>query len=218
MKHMHLWGVAVAVTLLVILTASPVLAEAFLEGYVGFSYPERTQVKVSTNASVDRDVSFGTSFAYGGRAGYWLSRVPWLGFAGDLSSVHAKGEKVDVDLAPLSLLVMLRAPLLASDEIPQGEIQPYVGIGPSFSLFTYVSANFEPAARTLSDWTILDRGFIVPAGVTVQLNKHLAVFTEYRYTYYDIRYKEVLYGGTDPDKFDAHLASHNLLFGLSWHF
>jgi len=218
MKHMHLWGVAVAVTLLVVLTASPVLAEAFMEGYVGFSYPERTRVQVRSNAFVDRDASFGTSFAYGVRAGYWLSRVPWLGFAGDLSSVHAKGEKVAVDLTPLSLLVMLRAPLLASEEIPQGEIQPYVGIGPSFSQYTYIYANFEPAARSVSDWTMMDRGFIVPAGVTVQVNKHLAVFTEYRYTYYDIHYEEALHIGPNPDKFDANLASHNLLYGLSWHF
>ncbi len=217
MKQFHLWGVTVTVTLLVVLAASPVLAEAFMEGYAGFSYPERTRVQVRSNAFVDRDARFGTSIAYGGRGGYWISRVPWLGVAGDLSSLHAKGDKVDIDLTPVSVMVLLRAPLLASDEIPQGEIQPYIGIGPSLSLYTYVSANFQPAAVPASGWTVRDRGFIVPAGVTVQLDRHLAMLVEYRYSYYEVHYDSSGFFGVG-NKVDANLASHNLLFGLSWHF
>lgn len=217
MKRKHLRGVAVAVTLLMALAASPVLAEGFLEGYAGFSFPERTQVQVRSDAFVDRDVRFGSSVAYGGRSGYWISSVPWLGIAGDLASLHAKGDKVDIDLTPISFILLLRAPLLASDKIPQGEIQPYIGIGPSLSLYTYVSANFQPTAVPVSGWTMMDKGFIVPAGVTVQLDRHLAMLVEYRYSYYDVHYDSHGFFGSGR-KFDANLASHNLLFGLSWHF
>jgi hypothetical protein len=217
MKKIRLREVAVTVMLFTLLAVSPVLAEGFMEGYGGFSFPERTKVKVSSTAFVERDASFGSSIAYGGRGGYWISRLPWLGFAGDLSSLHAKGDKVNIDLTPISLLGMLRAPLLVSDEIPQGELQPYIGIGPSLSLYTYVSADFRPAAVPVSGWTTRDRGFIVPVGVTVQLDRHLAMLVEYRYSYYVIHYDSLGFLG-GGDKVDANLASHNLLFGLSWHF
>ena len=116
------------------------------------------------------------------QGGYWLESVPWLGGAVDVSYFQADGDNVDITVIPSSLLVMLRWPLLTSDEFPKGRLQPYMGVGPSF-FYLESTADFTPTiSRKLRD-AALDVGLDVRSGLAWQFHKHFALFTEYRFSY-----------------------------------
>jgi len=99
-----------------------------------------------------------------------------------VSYFQADGDNVDITVIPSSLLVMLRWPLLTSDEFPKGRLQPYMGVGPSF-FYLESTADFTPTiSRKLRD-AALDVGLDVRSGLAWQFHKHFALFTEYRFSY-----------------------------------
>lgn len=132
---------------LVVLAVSRASGEPFLDLYGGIADTESTRVTAtdrncttvfpflldvcSPETKATRNVGFETSATYGVRGGYWFEPVPWVGLAGDLSYFEAEAPAARFRVVPLSLLVMLRLPLLATEEIPKGRLQPYVGLGPS---------------------------------------------------------------------------------------
>ena len=66
--------------------------------------------------STTKQLSFDSSGMVGVRGGYWLEPLPWLGLAADLSYFQRKAPSADIDLVPLSFLVMLRYPMLTSEQ------------------------------------------------------------------------------------------------------
>ena len=80
---------------------------------------------------------------------------------------------------------MLRLPMLTSEQFPNGQLQPYVGAGP-----TYVagesSIDVSPLTKT-QDSQINMVGLDTRAGVLWSFHKHLSVFTEYRFTYFEVQ-------------------------------
>jgi len=90
-------------------------AEGFLDLYGGVAPTPSADVTVTefapffTQATAQRNVSFGASSTFGARAGGWTSNVSWFGLALDVSSVRASGSDLDVGAIPVSALLMFRA-------------------------------------------------------------------------------------------------------------
>jgi opacity protein-like surface antigen len=92
--------------------------------------------------------------------------------------------------------------LLTSTELPKGRLQPYVGVGPAWA----VTIDTDEAALIL--------GGLVRGGLSVQLFRHLALFAEYRYSFFpdfELRDKSGLHFKTDLD-------THNVVGGISIRF
>ena len=94
------------------------------------------------------------------RGGYWFDSVSWVGVAGDVSFFEAEAHHVRFRIVPVSLLVMLRVPLLVTDEIPGGRLQPK-----------------KVAVRSV------EAGFDAHLGLLWQFHRHFGVFAEYRFTH-----------------------------------
>ncbi len=173
---------------LLTLTSPLALAEPFIDMYGGFSRTESAQVTVSIRegifdptASASRTVEFDPSFILGVRGGYWFERIPWVGLALDLSSFKAVGKDVEIEVIPVSALLMLRWPFLTSNEFPKGRIQPYVGIGAGL-VFSRISADFTPDVPRKVDAQGDDSGLDFRSGLGWHFNESVGIFTEYRFT------------------------------------
>jgi hypothetical protein len=85
-------------------------------------------------------------------------------------SGDARIPEVYLPAGAFSPQLMLRWPLLVSEDAPKGRLQPYLGGGPAWA-FTWDSD--EPG---------LVLGGLVRGGIAVQVFRYLALFTEYRYS------------------------------------
>jgi opacity protein-like surface antigen len=126
-------------------------------------------------------------------------------------------------------MALFRVPLLVNEEIPQGRVQPYVGIGPSISLYTYAHADLGPPTNSISGTSSIGSamGFQLPVGIAVQLSPRVALFSEYRYAYYKVDVDQDLIsqifgsiGNSDnvARNVKTDLSMHNVLFGISFRF
>ena len=171
---------------------TPIRAEGFADLYLGAAVTDGSKVKVESHfpdESASEKASYDSSFTFGGRIGYYPDLFPYLGVAWDLSYFQADSEKVDFSVVPLSLLFMLRWPLLISKDYPHGKIQPYLGAGPS-AIYYDMTVDLRPAvSEKVSDWGF-DTGWDFRAGLLWQFHGNFGVFGEYRYTHYKIKYKD----------------------------
>ncbi len=233
MARVGLFVVAFSIFLLLAAPTST-SAEGFIDFYAGVASTQDTDVSLEefspffVPARVSRSVDLGSSLTLGGRIGYWFGGTPSVGVALDVSSFQADGGNVDITLIPVSTLLMLRWPLLTSDDFPKGRLQPYVGIGPGLFISNF-EADFRPAvAEEVSEW-ILDIGLDVRAGLAWQFYRHLALFGEYRFTYVELDFEQ---GGcltfacaltpfaSDATRrtAEATLNTHHFLMGVSFRF
>ena len=251
-----------------LLFGAEVRAEAFVDLYAGgaftsdrgsdltippqFFNPSGASPPNAPNQIIRRtsmDASFDDSITYGMRAGYWFGR--WAGLALDVftfqSDVNAQGftldkagfpETADVRVIPISALLMLRWPLLVSEEYPFGRLHPYVGGGPSLFLtefegsvdlapfdFPYTRANpsspnIEPAGKFSSK--NVDPGMELLVGLDFQIVPLVGVFMEYRYTmaepvWHDTVPASVNYEALSTD-FQVQLRTHHIVGGITFRF
>jgi opacity protein-like surface antigen len=129
-------------------------------------------------------------------------------------------------LRPTPKTPILRFPFMVS---PQGRLQPYLGVGPEFA-FGKVKAEFEEDGfKTKIEENEGAFGVDVRTGLLWKLHPQWGIFTEYRFTYLN-------YNTKDPDNFfcigdqkdcpsslkvedfEAKLATHHFLVGLSYRF
>ena len=120
------------------------------------------------------DVAFNKSFTGGLRGGYWL---PFdvgplnFGFGVDFSHfapnierqstvfcgnfcVNGVLDDVDLSVWVIAFDALLRAPLLKSSTFPNGQLQPYLRVGPAiFVAHANDRNNFSPAAYSASSGT-----------------------------------------------------------------
>ena len=168
--------VALAVT---VSAPAPARAETFLELYGGGAFPWDTDTTVSGPGFVLIGESpYKDSFVVGGRVGYYFEGAPWLGLALDVSYFEADIDLpggAENDVVPVSLLLMLRAPLVRTPAFPRGRLQPYVGIGPSLV--------YSRSKVGSSTDTSFDPGFDFRMGLTWMLTRTVGLFAEYRYSY-----------------------------------
>ena len=133
--------VLAAVVAVMLGMAAPASAEWFADLYGGAVFWVDPTIHVVVGDG-QREANKGKSvadFTVGGRFGYWLRPVPWLGFTLDTSyyQLHADAKNSNAPLqeaklqtVPITPMVMARLPLLEGSEYPAGRLQPYVGAGP----------------------------------------------------------------------------------------
>jgi opacity protein-like surface antigen len=196
-----------------LVVAAPASAEWFGEYWVGVSQTQDEDLKIRIlDVSATDEVDYSTSFTVGVRVGYWFASAPWLGLALDISYL-----KPDPDLTmfPISTLVMLRAPLLKSDEFPHGRIQPYLGGGPGLFV-TYLATDLGAELGGPANDTSVDIGFDVRGGIAFQITREFAIFTEYRFTRvspeWDLRVLDL------DAKAETDLNTHSMSVGVSFRF
>jgi hypothetical protein len=235
--------ITLLLTLAGLLLGAEVRAEAFIDVYAGgaFTSDARSDVVIPPqffnpvgpdppdgppNLLIRRtsvDTSFEDSITYGMRAGYWFGK--WAGLALDVFTFEPNldagdfTQDADVRVIPISALLMLRWPLLASEEYPLGRLHPYIGGGPSLFLTKFegdvnlavldfpitevedppnsgnfiLHTNIEPAGEFSSK--NVDPGLELLVGLDFQILPFVGVFGEYRYTL-----AEPVWSGTVPAK------------------
>jgi opacity protein-like surface antigen len=201
-----------------------VFAEWFGDLYGGVAFPETTTAtfdqRLPTPANATTTLSIGASPTAGIRVGKWLD-IPYVGFALDVSYFQRRVQGARIDVVPISALLMLRSPLLTSEEFPKGQLQPYVAIGPSLFAANGSIDSPAPGIDAVNEGRT-DFGFDVRAGVAWQINKYVAMFSEYRFTDVSLRFlhRECFKASCGPLETDivsetrVPLATHHLLMGV----
>jgi hypothetical protein len=169
---------------LVVLPPTLASGEWFADLYGGYAMGENRSVAFEqfepTSISATRQLQFDASPTVGIRGGYWSKNLPLLGLAGDLSYFGRKAEEAELQVIPFSVLLMLRWPLLVSDEFPRGTLQPYIGFGPAL-FFSHASIGAPPPLPDLNKNTN-ELGLDFRIGLAWQTHKAFAMFSEYRFS------------------------------------
>jgi|GEM_PF-1477380 len=203
-------------------------AERFADIILGgsLSMDETITISAAPQAKATARVNFGRSFIIGYRLGGWSEKHRWAGFALDASLFQQSIDGGDIEIIPLSALLMLRLPLLKSDAHPAGELWPYIGLGPSI-FFSTINYNVrdsaipallhQPISGTYSD-RAADIGLDLRAGIAKMLPHYppLAVFGEYRYSQFKPDFEEDVLG--TEVKIATKLTTHHLLVGFTYRF
>lgn len=233
--------VMVTVALLTV-AAPPASAEWFADLYLGGAFTAYNDLtaQFGTTLQVLEDVEYDAAFVGGARFGYWFPRPIYdrlgLGLAVDVShfqpdidsqvvdgtqtvgGVGASGEftvfPIDISVLALSLDLMLRWPVLPSPQFPNGRLHPYFAIGPAV-FFTEAedSANFIPGNQSDSDTAV---GFKMTTGVAWSLTRNLAVFGEWRFTYFSPEWR--FSDGGAPGTVETDISTFHTLVGVSFRF
>lgn len=206
-------------------------ASAFGGTFTGF-YSEHTSSIFGSDTykwwstQDDLDGTKGTS--YGIRGGYWFESG--LGIAVDASrfGVDPDDSEMEIDLRPASFLILYRYPLWVTDAFSRGRLHPYVGAGLSYGsveVKTHYSYLYEE--YDLSDDSTCF-GFDFRLGLKWFFTRHLAVFSEYRFSALNFEQNADFQSGnswlfptvnrTHSINTDGDAQTHHLLGGVSWHF
>jgi opacity protein-like surface antigen len=231
--------VVAAVLASVALGGRPVAAEWFADLYAGSSFTQKSDLKLNDQGigpGTYEDVELDRSLAWGGRAGRFFDTVPFLGLGLDFfryspylgpQSVQLRGcfypggcgsgrggtGSFDVETTAVSVDLMLRLPLLKSEDAPQGRVQPYVAAGPPLFMTTITPRHTRSFRNHDSD-TDFSFGYKLAGGLAVQIVKNLALFGEYRFTH--VAPEVELRDASDrKTTLRADLDTHSALFGLS---
>jgi opacity protein-like surface antigen len=232
-------ALALAVLAVVALGAGPVSAEWFADLYAGLSFTRDHNLRLDDHGigrGIYEDVSFDKSLSWGGRAGRYFDSLPFLGIGLDFfryypnigpQSVELRGcffpggcgsgrggpGSFEVQTSAVSVDLMLRLPLLKSDDAPQGRLQPYVLVGPPLFITTITPRHTRTLRNNDSD-TDYSFGFKAGAGVAVQVVRNLSLFGEYRFTHVspDVDLRTANLGSAT---LRTDLDTHSALFGIS---
>jgi opacity protein-like surface antigen len=205
--------------LAIFLAAAPASAEWYVEPYAGIAISDLNDVKgnaLGTNFTLS-DVDIENSFAIGGRAGYW-TEFAGLGLDFSFHKPDIKGQTVtlavpgggsapvqisslDVNVYSIGLDVLFRLPLLKSEDLPQGRLQPYLAVGPALVIT-------DPDGQE-ADTSV---GFKIGAGVAVMITKNFGVFAEYRFSHHKPEFEQ------DGLKIEGDVNTHFGLIGLATRF
>jgi hypothetical protein len=197
-----------------------VSAENFFDLFIGAAITEDTDVTLQGSfGRVTASGRLDTAFAVGSRFGHLYEGLPWLGIsiggsyaAPDvklsLESVTFAGQELTV--VPISIQALFRVPgLLKTDEVPHGRLQPYAAVGPALFI-SMLDARI--GTQNFSD-TSLDVGLDARVGLNWQFDRHIGLFTEYRYTYVEPSWEDVIQGSRN--RLEATLHTHYALVEVS---
>ena len=108
----------------------------------------------------------------GGRLGAWFTLLDFMdaGFYVDSGAAFANRDDVDLLVVPTSFLFMARFPFLRSQAFPEGQLQPYVGVGPSV-VWSEVDFDVDKKDST-------NAGADVRGGVSWMIFRPFGVFAE----------------------------------------
>ena len=166
-----------------------------------------------------------TSGTAGLRIGYWspIDYEIWeWGLAGDMSFFRAQSTKPDTDInvLPISLLALLRYPMLVSKDYPHGRTYPYLGIGPSVVTAKITTEAIHDNGSRVVSVTDIGVGFDLRTGWAWRLSERADWFVEYRFLAAHISGSNEDYRALFADRIDlsTSFTSHHLLSGLSFRF
>ena len=217
----------------------PAAAEWFADLYAGLSFTQKSDLKLNDQGigpGTYEDVEFDRSLAWGGRAGRFFDTLPFLGLGLDFfryhpyvgpQSVQLRGcfypggcgsgrggtGSFDVETTAVSVDLMLRLPLLRSEDAPQGRVQPYLAAGPPLFMTTITPRHTRSFRNHDSD-TDFSFGYKLAGGVAVQIVRNLSLFGEYRFTHVSPEV-ELRDASNRKTTLRADLDTHSALFGLS---
>jgi len=221
---------------------TPARAEWFADFYAGLGFTQKQDIDaefpdVGISLTV-RDVQFDDAALIGGRGGYWLEALPFLGFGLSISHVFgptvgsqtrgftacasgvcASGSldqrEIDLNVTTVGFDVMARLPLLKSQPFPKGQLQPYLTGGPAlFAARAEDHGNVSPSGQSDSDTSI---GVKVGAGLTWLFSHNVGVFAEYRFTHFKPEF-EFTDNVAGKATVEATLNTHSLLGGVAFRF
>jgi hypothetical protein len=176
-------------------TVAPASAEWFGDLYLGGALTGTGTQDIDADVAKFRHVRFDTSLAVGGRGGYWFEDFDYLGLALDV--VHFRPDvgaqtvrtdqggplplaKLDLEVFGLSIDLLLRYPLWRDEQFPTGRLQPYALVGPLVGITTARdTTNVGPPNG--QSHTSSPAGFNVGVGPRWALQRHVGLFSEYRY-------------------------------------
>jgi len=235
-------GLAVLVAIVSLgVGAAPASAEWFADVFAGLSFTRDHDVKlndVGIGPGTYQDVEFDRSLSLCGRVGHYFDALPFLGLAADFfryypdiggQSVQLRGcffpggcgtgrggtGRFEIQTTAISVDLMLRLPLLKSDDAPWGRLQPYLAVGPPLFI-TNVTPRNTRNFRNHDDDTDLSIGYKLAGGVAFQVYKNLALFGEYRFTHVSPEV-ELRDANVRRTTLRTDLDTHSALVGLSAH-
>ena len=240
-RHAPVW-----IALTVLLAWTPAHAEGFFDLYFGVGFPQDSHIETSADDPfVNDDLAFTyrgdteweTTPSLGLRGGYWFGEYgpSFIGVGLDLSYYQAVEDQsfaeFEAAVTPMTPLLMLRIPLGYDEDFPGGRVQPYVAVGPGFTLaYAHVETD-EITPSNSADFFYDDFdevgfgvGFDGRAGLAVQLAPSFALFGEYRYTYVEPEFEDDLEVASSPFGFETEvefkpeLETHHIVFGASFRF
>jgi len=205
-------------------------AEWFADLYVGGNQTvDEDLTTQATDKLKFQNVEYNRSVTFGGRVGWWLPLDPIFGLGLDVShfepdigsqTVNVKGtgptrlQAIDVSATLISPLLMLRWPLLTTEDMPNGRLQPYGFIGPAIAIADADDTrNFTPNKQSKTDQSV---GFKLGGGLAWQFHKHLAVFGEYQFSRFGSEFKFL-----DVDRarvVNPEFNTHHIVGGISFRF
>jgi len=214
------------------------VAEWYADAYAGAVFTQNTDLTVSSSlgSTTFQNLSVNNSATVGGRGGYWLDQLDWLGFGLDIFFFHVKAPSqavsvssstgattaafADWNLPALGIgfdVLRLRAPLLRDEEFVHGRLQPYLAAGPAlFISWAGQNRNVQPDNQNATDVNV---GVKAGGGVSFLLTKTVGLFTEYRFTHFT---SQLTYQNTTPapatETFKASYDSHHIIAGVSVRF
>jgi hypothetical protein len=233
------WTLVLAVAATVGLGPRPAHAEWFADVFGGLSFTQSSDLKLNDHGigqGTFEDVEFDTALAWGGRAGRFFDSIPFLGLGLDFfryypyiapQSVQLRGcfypggcgsgrggtGSFEVETTAVSVDLILRLPLLRSEDAPQGRVQPYVAAGPPVFMTTITPRHTRNFRNHDSD-TDFSIGYKLAGGVAVQVYKNLALFGEYRFTHVSPEV-ELRDASNRKTTLRTELDTHSALFGIS---
>ena len=193
----------------------------------GFVFVKRRRARLGTDID--------DSAMFGGKIGYWFDFFPFIGAELDIYGfkpdirVHSKklpgsslvGDlvveetKFDVLVVSIGLNIMGRYPFLKGPNFPRGRIQPYIGIGPALFI-TSIDDQTENEDDNLGETTLTFGGLQALLGGKFFILKKLAVFAEYKYTYFTSDLGGVSENRSLNGTLDIN--AHHLYAGIAYHF
>ena len=199
--------------------------ETFVELYGGYSVTADDSVNARlittdfvtvTDESASRSVSYDPSFTVGARIGSYFQ---YIGVALDMSYFEANDPKFENSIFSISALLMLRAQLLATDDIPQGQFQPYLAVGPGY-YFVFHDVDFRPDISSKFSLSGAHLGIDARAGLRWLFSKNMGLYAEYRLTHFssDSENDNFTIGGEPVERVNATMTTHHVLGGLTFSF
>ena len=187
---MRSWSLVLTVVIgvSVALSGTPASAEWFADLFAGGAFTEDSNPTLKAPVggvprSTTNNVPHDNSIVFGGRFGYWIDALPYVGVGLDASHFSADPSpqvpKIELGITVVSLDLMLRWPLLTSPAFPSGRLQPYLAAGPG--LFFFKAKDFRNLGPTVQSDTDTTIGVKVAGGLTWLFTRNVGVFTEYRF-------------------------------------
>ncbi len=152
---------------------------------------------------------------YGGKLGYYLDSMKWLGVETEVfnATPHLKQQDwiiggVNIGTVPgISNRVLTWAPINVVVRYQAGSFEPYAGVGLGV-FFSHLSATGFSSSST-------DVGLNTQVGLRYRVRKDIALFGEWKYNWATLSHENLAGTGLNVE---ADYNANNFVFGVGYHF